>query len=64
MMISLGLVVFGLLLLVGGGELLLRGAVTLLLFPVMFTGRRISRREGFLLLASYGLYLALLLGRA
>ncbi len=36
---------------------------TLLLFPVMFTGMRIGRREGTLLLAAYGLYLALLLGR-
>ena len=38
--------------------------LTLLLFPVMFTGRRIARWEGVLLLASYGLYLAVLLGRA
>lgn len=33
---------------------------TLLLFPVMFTGRRISRAEGAVLLGAYGLYLALL----
>ena len=38
--------------------------LTLLLFPVIFTGRRIARWEGVLLLASYGLYLAVLLGRA
>jgi cation:H+ antiporter len=35
--------------------------VTLLLFPMMFTGMRISRREGGVLLATYGSYLALLL---
>ena len=38
--------------------------LTLLLFPVIFTARRIARWEGILLLASYGLYLAVLLGRA
>ncbi|WP_435020384.1 calcium/sodium antiporter [Tundrisphaera sp. TA3] len=37
--------------------------LTLLLFPVMFTGRRIGRSEGVLLLACYGLYLFVLLGR-
>ena len=37
--------------------------LTLLLFPVIFTGRRIARWEGILLLASYGLYLAVLLSR-
>lgn len=37
--------------------------VTLLLFPVIFTGRRIGRPEGVLLMASYGLYLSTLLGR-
>jgi cation:H+ antiporter len=31
--------------------------VTLLLFPLMFTGTRINRREGGLLLAVYGVYL-------
>lgn len=35
--------------------------VTLLLFPVMFTGLRVSRWEGALLLAVYGVYLGLLL---
>lgn len=35
--------------------------VTLLLFPMMFTGMRISRLEGGVLLAAYGSYLALLL---
>jgi len=38
--------------------------VTLLLFPLMFTGRRVARWEGALLLATYGLYLALLLARS
>ena len=38
--------------------------VTVLLLPLILTGRRISRREGSLLLGCYGLYLALLLGRA
>ncbi len=37
--------------------------LTLLLFPLIFTGRRIARWEGIFLLASYGLYLAILLGR-
>lgn len=37
--------------------------LTLLLFPVMLTGRRIGRPEGLGLLAAYGLYLAVLLGR-
>ena len=36
-------------------------AVTLLLFPVMFSGRRVSRWEGGVLLAVYGVYLGLLL---
>lgn len=35
--------------------------VTLLLFPIIFTGRRISKLEGFILLASYGVYLTLLI---
>jgi cation:H+ antiporter len=35
--------------------------VTLLLFPVMFTGLRVNRWEGVLLLAVYGVYLGLLL---
>ena len=35
--------------------------VTLGLFPHILTGRRISRFEGILLLAVYGLYLSLLL---
>ena len=37
--------------------------VTLLLFPLMFTGRRIARWEGALLLAAYGVYLAVLLAQ-
>ena len=37
--------------------------VTLLLFPLMITGRRISRAEGLVLLATYGLYLTLVLRR-
>jgi cation:H+ antiporter len=37
--------------------------VTLLLFPLIFSGRRIARWEGAVLLAFYGLYLAFLLGR-
>lgn len=37
--------------------------VTLLLFPLMFTGMRINRREGFGLLAVYVIYLAQLLYR-
>jgi len=35
--------------------------ITLLLFPIMFTGFRVSRWEGGLLLAVYGTYMALLL---
>ena len=35
--------------------------VTLLLFPIMFTGMRINRGEGLVLLAGYGIYLAILL---
>jgi cation:H+ antiporter len=38
--------------------------VTLLLFPVMFTGTRINRWEGALLLGAYGVYLTMLLGAA
>ncbi len=38
--------------------------VTLLLFPIIFIGRSIARWEGVLLLASYGLYLAVLLSRS
>jgi cation:H+ antiporter len=37
--------------------------VTLLLFPLMYTGRRINRWEGGLLMAAYFLYMGLLLGR-
>jgi cation:H+ antiporter len=37
--------------------------VTLLLFPLMYTGLRINRWEGGLLLAAYGVYLAVLLAR-
>ena len=37
--------------------------VTLLLFPLMFTGRRISRIEGGVLVASYVTYVVLLLQR-
>jgi cation:H+ antiporter len=35
--------------------------ITLLLFPLMFTGRRIDRWEGLLLLATYWLYIGFLL---
>lgn len=38
--------------------------VTLLLFPVMFTGRRISQLEGGILLIVYGTYLTLLIRSA
>jgi cation:H+ antiporter len=38
--------------------------ITLMLFPLMFTGRRLNRWEGCLLLGTYGVYLAILLGRA
>lgn len=38
--------------------------VTVLLFPLMFTGFRITRREGGLLLGTYVLYLAILLSRS
>ena len=34
---------------------------SLLLFPLMFTARRIARWEGVVLLAAYGLYIAVLL---
>jgi cation:H+ antiporter len=37
--------------------------ITLLLFPLMFTGLRINRWEGALLLAAYGTYLTLLLNQ-
>jgi cation:H+ antiporter len=37
--------------------------VTVLLFPILLQGRRISRWEGVVLLAAYGLYLGLLLAR-
>ena len=37
--------------------------ITVLLFPLMFTGLRINRWEGALLLAVYGSYLAVLLAR-
>jgi cation:H+ antiporter len=36
---------------------------TVLLFPLLFTGRRINRWEALVLLATYGLYLFFLLGR-
>lgn len=39
-------------------------SLTLLLFPLLFTGRRIVRWEGVLLIVSYGLYLSVLLGRS
>ncbi|MCI0700098.1 MAG: calcium/sodium antiporter [Planctomycetia bacterium] len=35
--------------------------ITLLLFPIMFTGLRVDRREGVVLLAGYVVYLSLLL---
>jgi hypothetical protein len=35
--------------------------VTLLLFPILFTGLRVSRWEGGLLLTTYCIYLGLLL---
>jgi len=38
--------------------------ITLLLFPIMFTGRRVSRWEGGVLLATYCMYLGLLLAGA
>jgi len=38
--------------------------VTLLLFPLMYTGRRINRWEGGLLLVVYGVYMVLLLRRS
>lgn len=38
--------------------------ITLVLGPLLFTGRRISRWEGLLLLGAYGLYLGLLLSQA
>jgi len=37
---------------------------TLLLFPVIFTGRRVNRWEGAGLLGLYGIYMGFLLGRA
>jgi cation:H+ antiporter len=37
--------------------------VTLLLFPILLTGNQVKRWEGGLLLAVYGVYLAVLLGR-
>lgn len=37
--------------------------VTILLFPVLYTGLRIRRWEGILLLILYGIYMAVLLGR-
>jgi cation:H+ antiporter len=36
---------------------------TLLLFPLMFTSRRVSRLEGAVLLVVYGVYLSQLLAR-
>lgn len=38
--------------------------VTLLLFPIIFTGRKISQLEGTILLGCYGLYLTLLIRSA
>ncbi|MBL8873370.1 MAG: calcium/sodium antiporter [Planctomycetaceae bacterium] len=38
--------------------------ITLLLFPIIFTGRRISQLEGFILLGCYGVYLTLLIRSA
>jgi cation:H+ antiporter len=38
--------------------------VTLLLFPIIFTGRRISQLEGALLMGAYGVYLTLLIAAA
>jgi Ca2+/Na+ antiporter len=35
--------------------------ITVLLVPILLTGRRVSRGEGALLLAVYGVYLALVL---
>ena len=37
--------------------------ITLLLFPIIFSGRRVTRWEGGLLIAVYGAYLALLLSK-
>lgn len=39
-------------------------AVTLLLFPILYTGSRVSRAEGGVLLAAYAVYLGLLLRAA
>lgn len=47
---------------ISGDNLWMLG-LTLLLFPMIFTGRRIARWEGALLLCSYGLYLMVLLGK-
>jgi cation:H+ antiporter len=38
--------------------------VTLLLFPIIFTGRRISQLEGGILMGAYGIYLTLLITSA
>jgi len=35
--------------------------LTLLLFPLMFTGRKLVRREGVVMLTAYAAYLVLLL---
>ena len=37
--------------------------VTLLIFPLMYTHLRVSRREGGLLVGVYAIYVAILLGR-
>ena len=41
--------------------LALTGGVTLLLFPVIFTGRRVNRWEGVLLIVAYLAYMAFLM---
>jgi cation:H+ antiporter len=38
--------------------------ITLLLFPLMYFGKRVSRRDGVVLLGAYGTYLAVLFARA
>ena len=46
-----------------GERQLVDAGVTVLLFPIMFTGRRVTRWEGGFLLSTYAAYLAILLFR-
>lgn len=48
---------------INGDNLWMLG-ITCLLFPVMFTGRRVTRWEGAALLGTYGIYMGVLLGRS